>query len=51
MKNIKIVDPVFTMNSFYNWDDILQKKKSENTTQEVRFGGIPLQPRWLADRN
>ena len=27
MKNIKIVDPVFTMNSFYDWDDILQKKK------------------------
>ena len=27
MKNIKIADPVFTMNSFFDYDDILQKKK------------------------
>ena len=27
MKNIKIADPVVIMNSFYDKDDILQKKK------------------------
>ena len=27
MKNIKIVDPVLTINSFYDLGDILQKKK------------------------
>ena len=27
MKNITIADPVLNMNSFYDGDDILQKKK------------------------
>ena len=26
VKNAKIADPVLTMDSFYVWDDILQKK-------------------------
>ena len=29
MKNIKIADPAFTMNSFYDYYDILQKKKNK----------------------
>ena len=41
MENIKISDPLLPMNSFYDQDDILQKK-SYDTTQKVRFGGISL---------
>ena len=47
MNNIKIPNPFITMNSFYDQDDILQKK-SEDTTQKVRFRG---QPPWLANQN
>ena len=42
MKNIKIVDPVFTMNSFYDWDDILQKKKwKHNSGSKIRRHSSP----------
>ena len=52
MKNIKIGDPVLTMDSFYDQDDILQKKKVKiPLSQKVRFEGISLQPPWLANRN
>ena len=43
MKNIKIVDSVFTMNSFYDWDDISQKKKKwkHNSGSKIRRHSSP----------
>ena len=37
MKNIKIGDPVLTMDSFYDQDDILQKKGWDTTLSESKI--------------
>ena len=50
MKNIKIADPVVIMNSFYDKDDILQKK-SWDIIQIARFKGISFQLPLLATQN
>ena len=46
IRNIKIPDPVITMNSFYDL-----QTQSEDTIHKVRFAGTSVQPPWLANRN
>ena len=48
MKNIKIADPVLTMNIFMT--KIIINKKVLDTTKKKRFAGNSLQPPWVANR-